>query len=162
MLRSSGGGLLFMLALAYLTGEEYQHTHMLIGYGIAVVIAANLYWEVVRPHQLHLEGTHAPHDSFSAVLRDALSADTPGFVALTVLGLVSILASVALVLMALTHLWVVPMVEEMHEAIAYFTLAIVVLHVAVVLIASADYLERRLARVLRTVFVARKYDRDHT
>jgi hypothetical protein len=149
MLRSSGFGLLFLLAAAYFTGDEYQHTHMMIGYGIAMVIAANLYWELVHPHQLHVRGTHAPAASFSAVLQGALIGDTPGFAALTVLSLVAILAGVAMILMTVTHLWAVPMVDEMHEVVAYFTLGLVVLHVAVVLIGSANYLERRVARVLR-------------
>ena len=149
MLRSSGAGLLLLLTIAYVTGEEYQHTHMMIGYGIAAVIIANLYWELVHPHQLHFADTHAPRLTFSATLRGALSADTPALVALTVLGLVSVLAAVAFTLMAVTHIWVVPMIDEMHEVVAYFTLGLVVVHVAVVLIASADYLERRLARVLR-------------
>jgi hypothetical protein len=149
MLRSSGGGLLFLLTTAYLTGEEYPHTHLMIGYSIGAVILANVYWELVHPHQLQLTGTHAPRISFSAAVRSTVSGDSPAFVAITVLGLVSILASVTFILMVATHLWAIPLVEEMHEALAYFILGLVVLHIAVILIGSADYVERRIAGVLR-------------
>jgi hypothetical protein len=149
MLRSSGGGLLFLLTIAYLTGEEYPHTHVMIGYSIGAVIVANLYWELVHPHQLHLMGTHAPRIALSAVLRSSVRGDSPAFVAITVLALVSILASVTVALMAATHLWAIPLVDEMHEAVVYFILGLVVLHIVVVVIGSADYVERRLIGVLR-------------
>ena len=149
MLRSSGAGLTFLLLVAYATGDEYPHTHMLIGYGIAAVIIANLYWELVHPHRLHLSGSNVSRLTFSTAIQDALSANSPAFLALAILALVSALAAVAVALMVATHIWAFPIVEEMHEALAYFALGLAALHVVVVLIASADYLERRLARALR-------------
>jgi hypothetical protein len=148
MLRSSGAGLTFLLLVAYATGDEYPHTHMLIGYGIAAVIIANLYWELVHPHRLH-SGSNISRLTFSTAIQDALSANSPAFVALTILALVSAIAGVAVALMVATHIWASPIVEEVHEAIAYFALGLAALHIVVVLIASAEYLERRLARALR-------------
>src|SRR3974390_209699 len=87
MLRSSGAGLTFLLLVAYATGDEYPHTHMLIGYGIAAVIIANLYWELVHPHRLHLSGSNVSRLTFSTAIQDALSANSPAFVALTILPL---------------------------------------------------------------------------
>ena len=43
-----------LLVLAYVTGEEFQHTHVLIGYGLAAVVITTIYWELVRPPQAPL------------------------------------------------------------------------------------------------------------
>ncbi len=150
LLRSAGAGLLILLAAAYFTGEEFQHTHMLIGYANAATLLAKLYWELVRPHALHLPGTHAPHVTFRAVLRAAFAPDAPALAAIGVLGVTALLAAVTLALMAAAHnLWPAAAVDEMHEAVAYFALGLVALHIVIVLIASSDHLERRLARLLR-------------
>jgi cytochrome b len=148
LLRGSGIGLLALLALAYFTGEEFHQTHMLIGYAIAAVILTNLYWELVRPHPLHLPGAHAPQVTFVTVLRGAFAPDTPAFAAIGVLGITAVLAAATLALMTATHnLWPAVDIDEIHEAVAYFALGLVALHIAVVLIASSDHLERRLARL---------------
>jgi hypothetical protein len=42
--------LIALLVLAYATGEEFQHTYMLIAWGGAAVLVTALYWELVRPH----------------------------------------------------------------------------------------------------------------
>ena len=149
-LRSAGIALLALLVVAYATGEEFEHTYMLIGCAIAALIVTNLYWELVRPHSLHLRGAHAPHITLAAALRGSLTLDAPAFVAIAVLVLTAVLAAVALILMAATHhLWPATAVDEMHEAVAYFALGLVALYIATVLIASSDHLERRLARLLR-------------
>lgn len=64
-----------------------------------------------------------------------------------VLVLLAALALVTLILIVLTHsLWRVAAVDEMHEVVAYFGLGLVLFYVAVVLIASAEHLERALGR----------------
>ena len=70
--------------VAYATGEEFQHTYMLIGCAIAALIVTNLYWELVRPHSLHLRGAHAPHITLAAALRGSFTLDAPAFVAMAV------------------------------------------------------------------------------
>jgi hypothetical protein len=48
---------------------------------------------------------------------------------------------------ALTHtLWRPAAVDEMHEVVAYFALGLVAFYVVIVLIASAEHLERALSR----------------
>lgn len=39
-----------LLVVAYLTGEEIQHTHVLLGYGLAAVPVAGVVWELLAPH----------------------------------------------------------------------------------------------------------------
>jgi hypothetical protein len=134
-----------LLVVAYATCEEFEHTYTLIGCAIAALIVTSLYWELVRPHSLHLRGAHAP-----PALRGSLTLDAPAFVAIAVLVLTAVLAAVALILMAATHhLWPATAVDEKHEAVGYFALGLVALYIATVVIASSDHLERRLGRLLR-------------
>jgi cytochrome b len=50
IIRVSGVALFDLLIMAYATGEEYPHTHRMIGYGIAVLLAVSIFWLAVRPH----------------------------------------------------------------------------------------------------------------
>ena len=139
-----------LLVLAYLTGEEFQHTHVLIGYGLAAVVIVTIYWELVRPPHARFHGSIFSASTLTTVLRSSLAPPRKGpaaFAAMGVLVLLSILALVTLVMVALTHaLWPPAAVDEMHEVVAYFALGLVAFFVVVVLIASAEHLERALAR----------------
>lgn len=139
-----------VLLVAYLTGEEVQHTHTLIGYGLAAVIIATVYWELVRPHHARFLGPIFRADTLTTVFRTALAPPRKGpsaFAAMGVLVLLAILALVTLVLIVVTHsLWSAVAVDEMHEVVAYFSLGLVAFFVAVVAIASGEHLERVLGR----------------
>lgn len=150
LVRASGVCLALLLAAAYATGEEFQHTHMLIAYGFAALAVANLYWELVRTHPPALRGAEGLH-IVGVLLRAAQTgraAIAPALTAMAVALLLGVLAAATLLTMALTHtLWPAAAVDEMHEAVAYFALGLVVAHIATVLIASSEALERRLARL---------------
>ena len=57
LIRLSGIALVVLLVVAYSTGEEFQHTHVMIGYAIAVVVVAGTFWEIVRPHHARFAST---------------------------------------------------------------------------------------------------------
>jgi len=139
-----------LLVLAYVTGEEFQHTHVLIGYGLAAVVITTIYWELVRPPQARFHGSIFSAQTLNAILRTALAPprkSPAAFAAMGVLVLLAALALVTLILIVLTHsLWRVAAVDEMHEVVAYFGLGLVLFYVAVVLIASAEHLERALGQ----------------
>jgi hypothetical protein len=41
-----------LLLIGYATGEEFQHTHALLGYGFAAVLTATICWELImRQHR---------------------------------------------------------------------------------------------------------------
>jgi hypothetical protein len=48
--------LLLLLIIAYATGEEYPHTHRMIGYGIAALLVASVLWLVLRSRDNGLSG----------------------------------------------------------------------------------------------------------
>ena len=58
LIRLSGIALMILLIAAYSTGEEFPHTHVMIGYAIATVLAAGIFWAIVRPH----------HDRFPSIV----------------------------------------------------------------------------------------------
>jgi cytochrome b len=139
-----------VLVLAYVTGEEFQHTHALIGYGLVAVVFATIYWELVRPQQARFRGSVFNAATLVSALRNARALPGKGTGAVAIFGVLLVLAVLALVTLALivlTHsLWSAAAVDEMHEVVAYFSIGLVVFFVAVVLIASAEHLERALGR----------------
>jgi len=153
LIRLSAVCLAIVLVLAYVTGEEFQHTHLLIGYGLAAVVIATIYWELVRPREVRFHGSILSVfrvGTFTNLVRVALARPGKGSAALAAIGVLLVLAVLALVTLALvvlTHaMWTAAAVDEMHEVVAYFSIGLVVFFVAVVAIASGEHLERALRR----------------
>jgi cytochrome b len=147
LIRSSGIALFILLVVAYSTGEEFPHTHVMIGYAIATLVTVGILWEIVRPHHSRFPPTvYSPH-GFKALFQNT------DRVPRTLASMFLILAALplcALILMLLTHtLWGTTWIDEMHEVVAYFALGLVVFHVAMVGIASSGYIEDHLRKLFR-------------
>ena len=145
LIRLSAIALFVLLVVAYSTGEEFPHTHVMIGYAIATLVAVGIVWEIVRPHHARFPPTiYSPR----AIISQFQNADT---VARTLASVFSILAALpfcALILMLLTHtLWGTTWIDEMHEVVAYFAVGLVVIYVAMVGIAASGHIEDRLRRM---------------
>jgi FtsH-binding integral membrane protein len=144
LIQFSALALLALLVIAYATGEEYPHTHAMIGYAIAILVMANVVWLAVSPRDRSLPAPYTP----SAITMHFQNA---GGLAKTLALLIAILAALplgALLVMFVTHaLWGTTAIDEMHEVVAYFALGLVVVHVAMVGIASSGYLEEHLRNV---------------
>ena len=150
VVRASGTCLFLLLVVAYVTGEEVQHTHMLIGYAIAALLIIGLWWELFRPHQFrylhsifHLPKVRA---LFQRAGRRVAHTNkiTTGLFVMGVVIAVAVIAFFALILMFLTHnFYPATNIDEMHEVVAYFALGLVAFHVIVVIVASAEHLDRR-------------------
>jgi FtsH-binding integral membrane protein len=137
--------LFVVLVIAYSTGEEYPHTHVMIGYAIAVLLAVSLFWLLVR-----LNESHSPSKWYSP------SAIKVGFqntsrLAKTLAFLFAILAALplcALLIMLVTHsVWGTTRIDEMHEVAAYFAVGLIVPYVVMVGIASSASIEGRLRKI---------------
>ena len=50
LIRLSGVALFVLLVVAYSTGEEFSHTHVMIGYAIATLLVVGIFWAIIRPH----------------------------------------------------------------------------------------------------------------
>jgi cytochrome b len=133
--------------VAYSTGDEFQETHMMIGYAIAALVVAGIFWVIVRPH----------HDRFPAVIYSPYEIkaqfQNANRVPKTLAFVFLILAALpfcALLLMLLTHtLWGTTWIDEMHEVAAYFAVGLVAPYIAMVGIACSGYVEDRVCKMLK-------------
>jgi cytochrome b len=145
LIRLSGIALLVLLVIAYSTGEEYPHTHVMIGYAIAALVAVGIFWAVIRPHHLQFPPTVYSPRGIMALFQNA------DRVPRTLASMFLILAALplcALMLMVLTHtLWGTTWIDEMHEVVAYFAVGLVAFYVAMVGIASSSHIEDRLRKM---------------
>jgi cytochrome b len=147
LIRLSGIALFVLLVVAYSTGEEFPHTHVMIGYAIAILVAAAIFWAIVRPHHDRFPPiTYSPH-GIKAIFQDA---DAVPKTLASVFLILAALPSCALTLMLVTHtLWGTTWIDEMHEVVAYFAVGLVAFYIAMVAIASSGYVEDRVRKMFK-------------
>jgi cytochrome b len=147
LIRLSGFVLFVLLIVAYSTGEEFPHTHSMIGYAIAALFAVGMFWAIVRPRTDRVPPTaYSPR----GIMAQFKKADgTPKALASLFLTLAA-LPVCALILMVLTHtVWGATWIDEMHEVVAYFTVGLVLFYIVMVGVASSGRVEDRLRRLLK-------------
>jgi cytochrome b len=147
LIRLSGIALIILLIIAYSTGEEFPHTHVMIGYAIATVLAAGIFWAIVRLHHDRFPSIVYSPSGIKEQLQNADRAPkTLAFVFLTL----AALPLCALILMLLTHtIWGTTWIDEMHEVVAHFVVGLVVVFVVMVGIASSGYVEDLVRKKLK-------------
>lgn len=147
LIQISGIALLALLFIAYFTGEEYPHTHVLLGYALAGLFAVYVFWTVVRPRLAPLPQNFYSLGEFKEQFQNA------GILPRTIAALFLLMAALplfALLLMLLTHtIWGATRIDEMHEVVAYFAVGLVVFYVAMVGIASIGYVEGHVRNLLK-------------
>ncbi len=147
LIRLSGIALFVLLVVAYSTGEEFPHTHVMIGYAIAILLAAAIFWAIVRPHHAQFPPTVYSPRGIRALFQNA---DRAAKTLASVFLILAALPLCALILMLLTHtLWGTTWIDEMHEVVAYFAVGLVALYIAMVGIASSGHIEDRLRKLLK-------------
>jgi cytochrome b len=145
LIRLSGIALLVLLVIAYSTGEEYPHTHVMIGYAIAALMAVGILWAVIRPHHVQFPPTVYSLGGITALFQNA---DRVPRTLATMFLILAALPLCALFLVLLTHtLWGTTWIDEMHEVVAYFAVGLVALYVAMVGIAGSGHIEDRLRKM---------------
>ena len=151
LIRIFGIALFVLLVVAFSTGEEFPHTHDMIGYAIAALVVAGMLWAIVKPHHDRLP---IPSPRGAKVLfQNAYTVPkTLAFVFL----ILTALPFCALILMLVTHtVWGTTWVDEMHEVVAYFVVGLVTFYIAMVGIVSSGYIEDRV----REMFKGNKHTR---
>jgi cytochrome b len=145
LIRLSGIALFVLLVIAYSTGDEYPHTHVMLGYAIAALVAVGIFWAVVRPRHVQFPPTVYSPRGIKALLQNADRVPktlVSGFLILAAIPLC------ALILMMLTHTrWRTVWIDEMHEVVAYFAVGLVAFYVVMVSIASSGHIEGRLRKM---------------
>jgi cytochrome b len=147
-IRASAVCLALLLVIAYVTGEETQHTHAILGYALAGLVVTQIWWELFRPHaSRYVDSVFHPErvaELFKRVSSDL--ADGTVAAGTFVLAVAMVIATISIftfVLVFLTHnLYPATAVDEMHEVVAYLALGLVVFHIALVVIASMQRLDR--------------------
>ena len=147
LIRLSGIALSILLVVAYSTGEEFPHTHVMIGYAIAALVAAGIFWLIIRPDHARFPPTIYSARGIKALFQNA---DRIPKTLASVFLILAALPLCALILMLLTHtVWGTTWIDEMHEVVAYFAVGLVVFYIAMVGIASSGHIEDRLRKLLK-------------
>ena len=145
------------IAAAWLTADEWDRAHELIGYAIAALIAVRLVWgfigtEYARFSQF-VKGPRETLAYLGRILRGRAErhiGHNPAGAAMIVALLTTISGTVLTGwMMTLDAFWGVEWVEDLHEALATFILVLVGFHVAGVVHASIAHREN-LVRAMFT------------
>ncbi len=140
-----GVALLALLVISYATGEQYPDTYKMIGYTMAIVVGANIFWLLVTPRQ----GRVSPmRYTPSAIWARFQNADRLSKMVAFLVAILAALPFSALLIMLFTHtVWGTTNIDEMHEVVVWFTVIFVALYVVMVGVASSGYVEAHFRRV---------------
>jgi cytochrome b len=141
--------LVTLFVIAYATGDEIEKVHIAAGYAIAGLLALRIVWGFIGPrHARFADFVKSPREALS-YLRDTLLFRARRYIGhnpaggLMVIALIVMLAatSVSGYLMTTDAYWGSKVMEEIHEALANATVALIALHVLGVLVASFTHRE---------------------
>lgn len=139
--------LVALFATAYVTGDEIERVHIAAGYAIAGLLALRIMWGFVGPrHARFANFVRPPREAFG-YLRDALLLRARRYIGHNPSGGLMIIALIVMLvgtcatgyLMTTDAYWGSKVLEDVHGALANATVALVVLHVLGVLVASFEH-----------------------
>lgn len=147
--------LVALFAGAYATGDELESVHVLLGYGIAGLIGLRLVWGFVGSRHARFSDFVRSPAAVLAYLRDVVAlkarrylGHNPAGGAMIVALLVSLAATCVSGYLMTDALWGKKWIEEVHEAFANLTLALVLAHVAGVLVSGFLHRENLVKAML--------------
>ncbi len=147
-------------AIAFLTGDELDRVHELVGYIVAALIVFRIVWGFIGTFNARFASFVRPPSVVIAYLKDMMAfrarrylGHNPAAGAMIV-ALLASLAGLTLTgwMLTLDAFWGVEWVSELHEAIAGFTLFLVIMHVAGVIFTSFETGEN----LVRSMITGRK------
>lgn len=134
--------LVLLFAAAYLTGDELDRAHELLGYAIIALLVARIVWGFVgSEHARFRDFVFAP-TTVLAYARDTIAGKARRYIGHNPLGGVMVLLLIAGLLTTAGTGWLLTggggseWLEEVHEAAANGMLLLIALHVAGVLFSS--------------------------
>jgi cytochrome b len=139
--------LVALFIAAFATGDESERWHVMVGYAIAALVGLRVAWGFVGPTRARFTDFVKSPGAVLAYLRDALSLRAKRYLGHNPAGGVMILALlVALAgtcatgyMMTTKAWWGSHELEEVHEAFANGTLALIALHLVGVVFASFEH-----------------------
>jgi cytochrome b len=153
-----------LFVAAYATGDEIERVHIAAGYAIAGLIALRVVWGFVGPRHARFCNFVRPPREVLSYLRDVMLLRAPRHLGHNPAGGAMIVALIAMlaftcltgIMMTTDLFWGAEWVEDVHEALANATLALVALHVIGVLIASFEHREN----LVKAMITGRKQSRN--
>jgi cytochrome b len=152
--------LVALFVLAYATGDESERLHIWSGYAIAGLVALRIAWGLLGPPHARFSDFVRPPREVLQHLRDTARGaarrhlgHNPAGGAMVV-ALLTMLAGTCAsgYLLTTDVLWQAKWVEEVHEAFANITVALIIVHVLGVLVACYEQRENLVA----AMFTGRK------
>jgi cytochrome b len=151
--------LVILFALAWLT-EHRQALHQPIGYAILALVALRIVWGFIGSRHARFSDFVRSPRAMLTYMRGLLTGTAPRVLGHNPLAGVMILALLAMLLATGASGWLITTgsfrsaewLEELHEALASLTLALVGLHVLAVLVMSAVHSEN----LVRAMITGRK------
>lgn len=152
--------LVALFTVAFLTGDEVEWLHLWAGYAIAALVAMRIVWGFIGPESARFSSFVRGPRAVMTFLRQSLHLQAPRYLghnpaggAMTV-ALLVLLAALCGTGIAMTTdaYWGSKALEEVHEALAYITLALIGLHILGVFIAAWEHGEN----LVRAMITGRK------
>lgn len=141
--------LVTLFVVAYVTGDEIQRVHEAAGYAIAGLLAARILWGFFGlRHARFTDFVRSPREAFT-YFRDALVFRARRYIGHNPAGGLMVVALIAMLtatcttgyMMTTDAYWGSEALEDVHGALANITVALVVIHVIGVLVASFEHRE---------------------
>jgi len=138
-----------LFAIAFVTGDELERLHIAAGYAIVGLLALRIVWGFIGPrHARFSDFVRTPGDAFR-YLRDIVWMRARRTIGhnpaggLMVTALIVMLAGICATgyLLTTDAYWGSEAMEEIHGALTYATVGLIVLHVLGVLFASVEHRE---------------------
>jgi cytochrome b len=138
-----------LFVTAYLTGDEIEQVHVAAGYAIAALLVSRIVWGFVGPRHARFRAFVRSPRAVLAYLRDAAHFRARRHLGHNPAGGAMIIALFATLtgtcvtgyMMTTDAFWGAEWMEELHAAMANITVALIVLHVLGVLVASFEHRE---------------------
>lgn len=147
-------GLVAAVAVAWLTGDEWDDLHVFAGYAVAGLVTARLLWGLIGGHYARFSQFLRAPSTVLAYLRDMRQGRERRYLGHNPAGAAMIVLLLATLAGTAWTGWLLEndagdMVEELHEVLANGLLVLIALHVGGVILASMRHHEN-LARAMVT------------
>jgi len=139
--------LVALFVVAFATGDEVEWLHVGAGYAIAALVATRIIWGFVGSRDARFASFMKGPRAVLSFLKRSTHLDAPRYLGHNPAGgamiviLLALLAALCATGFAMTTdaYWGSKTLEEVHEVLAYLTLALVGLHVLGVIVASVEH-----------------------
>lgn len=152
--------LVSLFFFAFLTGDEWKSAHVYAGYGVGLLIIARIVWGFIGTKHARFKSFAYSPAAIIGFLKDSVLLKAKRYIGHNPAGgamVIALILSVGTIaatgyMMTTDAYWGIEWVEETHKTMVYFTLGLVILHIAGVILASVEHREN----LVKSMFTGRK------